>query len=197
MKKVADIVIRRYEPEDAERHFEAVSESIAQISPWMPWCHPAYSLEESCAWIEHCSRAWEEGSEYNFAVADPANHLLGSCGLNQFRPEHRLANLGYWIRTSATGRSVATTAVLKLIDFGFQETTFDRLEIVVALGNVASDRVAEKVGAIREGVAYDRLHLHCRPHDATIYAVLRSRYPPRSVQRAPRSPGVGSSRGAA
>lgn len=183
MNEGSAIVIRRYRPEDAPRHFEAVSESLAEISPWMPWCHPAYSLEESRAWIAHCGRAWEEGSEYNFAVADQSDHLLGSCGLNQFRLEHRLANLGYWIRTSATGRSVATTAVQRLIEFAFQETTFDRLEIVIALGNVASDRVAEKVDAVREGIARDRLHLHGRPHDATIYAVLRSRYVSKSLER--------------
>ena len=54
------------------------------------------------------------------------------------------------------------------------------LEIVVALDNVASHGVAEKVGALREGVAHDRRHLHDRPHDAIVYALLRSRHRPGS-----------------
>ena len=34
--------------------------------------------------------------------------------------------------------------------------------------------------ALREGVAHDRLHLHGQPHDAIVYALLRSRHRPGS-----------------
>jgi RimJ/RimL family protein N-acetyltransferase len=142
----------------------------------MPWCHPRYSLDESRAWIEHCETAWEDGTEYNFAIVDHAHRVLGGCGLNQLRAEHRVANLGYWVRTPASRRGVATAAVRKLAQFAFRETNLVRLEIVVALGNIASHRVAAKVGAVREGVAHDRLYAHGRSHDAVVYALLRSRH---------------------
>jgi RimJ/RimL family protein N-acetyltransferase len=146
----------------------------------MPWCHATYSLDESKAWIAHCDAAWNEGTEYNFAIADQADRILGGCGLNQIRVEHRVANLGYWVRTSATRTGVATAAVRKLAQFAFRETDLARLEIVVALDNVASHRVAMKVGALREGVAHDRLYAHGRSHDAVVYALLRSRHDHRS-----------------
>jgi RimJ/RimL family protein N-acetyltransferase len=82
----------------------------------------------------------------------------------------------YWVRTSATRRGVATAAVRALTEFAFRETNLVRLEIVVALGNVASHRVAGKVGALREGVAHDRLYAHGQSHHAIISALLRSRY---------------------
>jgi RimJ/RimL family protein N-acetyltransferase len=169
-------VIRRYQPEDAERLLEAALESTEQVFPWLPWCHPAYSLDESRAWVEHCEQTWEKETEYHFAVVDDANRLLGGCGLNQLRPEHRVANLGYWVRTSATKRGAATAAVRELAEFAFRETNLVRLEIVVAIGNVASHRVAAKVGALREGVAHDRLYAHGQSHDAIVYALLRSRH---------------------
>jgi RimJ/RimL family protein N-acetyltransferase len=108
----------------------------------MPWCHATYSLDESNAWIDYCDAAWKEGAEYNFAIADRTERILGGCGLNQLRIEHRVANLGYWVRTSATRKGVATAAVRKLAHFAFRETNLARLEIVVALENVASHRVA-------------------------------------------------------
>jgi ribosomal-protein-serine acetyltransferase len=98
-------------------------------------------------------------------------------GLNQLRPEHRLANLGYWVRTSATGRGVATAAVRQLARFAFRETDLIRLELVVAADNAASHRVAEKADALREGPAHDRLYIHGKAHDAVVYALLRSRWP--------------------
>lgn len=75
---------------------------------------------------------------------------------------------------------MATAAVRELAQFAFRETDLARLEIVVALGNVASHRVAMKVGALPEGVAHDRLYAHGRSHDAVVYALLRSRYDHRS-----------------
>lgn len=142
----------------------------------MDWCHPGYSLDDSRAWIEHSKAAWDQGAEYNFAIVDDADRFLGGCGLNQLRPVHRVANLGYWVRSSATGKGVATAAVRRLTEFAFRETNLVRLEIVVALGNMPSHRVAEKVGALREGVAHDRLYMHGTPHDAVVYTLLRSRY---------------------
>src|SRR5262245_9875013 len=95
-----EIAIRPYELRDVEALCEAAVESAREVSPWLPWCHAGYSVADSRTWIEHCVAAWAERSEYNFAVVDAAGRYLGGCGLNQLRPEHRIANLGYWIRTS-------------------------------------------------------------------------------------------------
>jgi len=170
-----EIAIRPYELRDVEALCEAAVESVREVSPWLPWCHAGYSVADSRTWIEHCVAAWAERSEYNFAVVDAAGRYLGGCGLNQLRPEHHIANLGYWIRTSAAGRGVATAAVRRLARFAFGETDLARLEIVIAVGNARSQRVAAKVGALREGIAHDRLHLHGASHDAVMYALLRSR----------------------
>lgn len=169
------IAIRPYRPADAEALLEAVLESTEQVYPWLPWCRPDYSLDEARAWIALCEQNRRSGAEYNFTIVDGADRPLGGCGLNQLRPEHRLANLGYWVRTSATGRGVATAAVSALADFAFRETDLIRLELVVAVGNGASRRVAEKAGALRESVARDRLFFHGQPHDAIVYVLLRSR----------------------
>ncbi|HET9492134.1 MAG TPA: GNAT family N-acetyltransferase [Methylomirabilota bacterium] len=174
------ILIRRYRPDDAERLLEAARESVEQIFPWMPWARSGYSLEDSRAWIAHCEATWAQGVEYNFAIVDQDDRYLGGCGLNQLNRGHRVANLGYWVRTSARARGIATAAVPALADFAFRETDLARLEIVVAVGNAASHRVAEKSGAIREGLAHDRLHLHGRQHDAVVYALLRPRPHPHS-----------------
>jgi RimJ/RimL family protein N-acetyltransferase len=47
-----------------------------------------------------------------------------------------------------------------------------RVEIVAAVGNLASQRVAEKVGAIREGCARNRCRAAGVQHDAFVYSVI-------------------------
>jgi ribosomal-protein-serine acetyltransferase len=170
---VDDVSLRPYRSGDEEEVFAAILESFEALSERMPWCHAGYSIEETRAWIAHCGVARARGTEFHFVIEDGAGAFLGTCGLNQLRPEHRVANLGYWVRKSAAGRGVATQAVRRLADFAFRETELVRLEIVVALDNRPSLRVAEKAGAIREGIAHQRLRLRGRSQDAVVYAIVR------------------------
>jgi ribosomal-protein-serine acetyltransferase len=178
-----DVLLRPYRPGDEPEVFAAIRESVEELCRWMPWCHPGYSIEETRAWIEHCGVARARGSEFHFVIEDRSGAFLGTCGLNQMRHEHRMANLGYWVRTRATGRGVATRAVRQLAEFAFRETELVRLEIVVALDNFPSMRVAEKSGAIREGIAHQRLRIHDRSEDAIVYAILRPAGLGRSASR--------------
>jgi RimJ/RimL family protein N-acetyltransferase len=143
------------------------------VYPWLPWCHPQYSLAEAQEWIRSRAPLAGEGREYTFAIVGTGGRLLGGCGLNQINRLHRFANLGYWVRTSATGHGVATDAVRQLADFAFRNTDLVRLEIVCAVGNNASQRVAERAGAVREGALRYRLLLHGQPVDAVLYSLVR------------------------
>ena len=102
--------------------------------------------------------AWEKGTEYEFAIIDAKDgSFLGGCGLNQINYKKRIANLGYWVRTSRTKRGVASAAVRLLAQFGLGKLKLNRIEIMAAVGNKASQRVAEKVGARREGILRKRI----------------------------------------
>ena len=49
----AQIVIRPYEVADAPAVWKAVRESMNELMPWMPWCHPNYSIEDSTTWLSY------------------------------------------------------------------------------------------------------------------------------------------------
>jgi RimJ/RimL family protein N-acetyltransferase len=167
--------IRFYEPGDAHALFEAACESIADVYPWLPWCHPGYALDEAEEWTGKQAALRQRGEEFNFVVTDAAGRFLGGCGLNQLHALHRSANLGYWVRSSAMGRGAAPAAVRALARWAFESTALERLEILAAASNLRSQRVAEKAGALREGVLRRRLRLHGVSHDAVVYSLVRSR----------------------
>ena len=85
---------------------------------------------------------------------------------------NRHANLGYWVRTSATGRGVATAAVRLAAHFGFESLDLIRIEIVMAVANLASRRVAEKAGATLEGTLRECLYLDGNAHDAYLFSLI-------------------------
>ena len=84
------------------------------------------------------------------------------------------ANLGYWVRSSAASKGVATAATKLTRDWGFANTDLVRIEILVATGNIASRRVAEKSGALYEGTLRSRLTVHGTRHDAAMYSFVRT-----------------------
>jgi ribosomal-protein-serine acetyltransferase len=172
---VSPIRIRPYRADDAPLLYAAARESVGDVFPWLPWCHPQYSLDEAAAWASSREELARRAFEYHFVIADDRDRFLGGCGINQISPVHRFGNLGYWVRSSATGRGVAASAVALVARFAFLNTDLIRLEIACAVGNHRSQRVAEKAGAQREGVLRDRLLIHGTPHDAVMYSILRPR----------------------
>ena len=158
---------------DVEPFWEAVTESVPELSRWMPWCHEGYSQEEAVTWLETCIRAWDRAEAFDFLVTDrTTGALLGACALNHLDHGNRRANLGYWVRTSACGRGVATEAAALAVHHGLVELGFGRIEIVAAVTNRASQRVAEKLGARREGVARNRFCLEGTRVDGVVFSLV-------------------------
>ena len=141
-------------------------------------------MEESLEWILRSGKRWDEKREFHFGIFDPqTGAFVGGVGLNELKPEHRLANLGYWVRTAWTGRGVATAAASLAAEFGFEELLLDRIEILAALGNKRSQRVAQKLGANKEGILRNRLVIHGQAYDAVVFSLIGSER--RTVNRSP------------
>ena len=167
------VVVRRYRSDDVDLLFEAASESLGPgFTEWMPWCHDGYKKEESAEYIGAREAAWVGREDFALAVLDQNEHYLGATGLNQIQTAHGYANLGYWIRRSAWGHGYAAPAALSAARFAFEQLGLVRAEIVIAVGNEKSRRVAEKCGALYEGVLRNRLRLDGRVYDAHMYSLV-------------------------
>ena len=82
---------------------------------------------------------------------EKSNKFLGGCGfhprtLNLFGLE-----IGYWIRTSAANKGLATRVTQCLIVYGFEYLKLSRIQCGHNSNNVASARVNEKCGLKIEG----------------------------------------------
>ena len=165
--------LRPYRKSDVYHVYEAVLESINELSAWMHWSHPDYSIQEARRWVESRAEAWDKETDYNFAMIDLENGVfLGGCGIIRVHRQFGFAELGYWVRTRRTRQGIATAAANLLIQFGFNQLKLNRIEIVVATGNKASRRVAEKVGATREGVLRNRFVIQDKVYDAVMFSLI-------------------------
>lgn len=166
--------LRAFRVDDMQPLYEAVSESISEVAPFETWCHPGYSLDEAREYVAWWIQAWARKRAFNYVIEDAASlQFLGSCGVHELSVEHRHAMLGYWVRTSATRRGVATQAARLVASTAFSDLDLLRISIGVPVANTPSHRVAAKLGAVREGVLRQELVLPGGPADVVLYSILR------------------------
>lgn len=153
--------------------YAAVRESIVSVGRWMSWCHPDYSMRDAEDWFARCEKNWEGGADREFCIFDArSGEALGCVGINQINRLNNFANLGYWVRAGRTGRGIASTAARLAAQFAFRELGLNRIEVVAQVDNLASRRVAEKIGCTFECVARARLLYRNEPCDAAVYSLL-------------------------
>ena len=183
------IVFRRADPTDVDELCAAVRDSHAEINPWMEWAHAGYDRRDAATFLATAWLAWIARTDFEFVVRDAVDRrVLGAVGLNGIDHANRRANLGYWVRTSETGRGIATAGTRLVARFGIEQLKLSRVRLFHAVGNVGSGRVAAKAGFEREGVLRSRMLLHDVAHDAVLWSRIdwQRRSRSRSIPRGSR-----------
>ncbi|MBI5935352.1 MAG: GNAT family N-acetyltransferase [Chloroflexi bacterium] len=169
------IALRRFQPRDVDAFHAAVDESLPDLIPWMTWAHPAYGRADAAEFIRVVTETWDAGRYYAFAITDARDGtMLGAASLSHIHPVYNFGNLGYWIRSSRRGNGFAPRAARLAAQYGFEQLHLLRVEIVAAVENAASIKVAEKSGARREGILRQRMTVREKVHDAVMFSFIRS-----------------------
>jgi len=82
------------------------------------------------------------------------------------------ARLGYWVTPALHGRSVATAAVRQMVRVAFEDLGLHRLEAGTLLRNVGSQKVLERNGFIRFGIAQRYLKIAGQWQDHALYQLI-------------------------
>jgi ribosomal-protein-alanine N-acetyltransferase len=81
----------------------------------------------------------------------------------------QVGNVGYWIDRTYNGRGLATAAVADVVSFAFGEGGLHRLEAGTLVDNRASQRVLEKNGFERFGLARKLLRINGEWRDHVLF----------------------------
>jgi [ribosomal protein S5]-alanine N-acetyltransferase len=167
--------IRAVRPADADELLELRVRNREFLAPWDP-LRPAsfFTRAGQAEWIALQQRAWADDRGYGFAVLDveEADRVVGGINLfNIVRSARQSAGMGYWIDEAAGSRGHATAAVRLACAFAFEHLGLHRLEPAVMPRNARSNRVMEKAGFRREGLAVRYLRIAGVWEDHSLYAL--------------------------
>lgn len=144
-----------------------------EIAYWIPPIPHPYTEDDARAFIEGRSLAAPEYSvpEQSFAIT-LNGAVAGAIGMRVSSHDYR-GHIGYWIAAPVRGQGVCTHALRVLVRYGIEELELQRLELITDPDNLASQRVAEKVGFQREGVLRAHLrHPDGRIRDSVMFSLL-------------------------
>jgi ribosomal-protein-alanine N-acetyltransferase len=172
--RTARLVLGPFNLDDvAELQRLAGAREIADTTISIP--HP-YERNHALAWIEQQSREAATGRAVSLAVRLTDHTLVGAAGLRDIDPEHRQAELGFWIGREWWGKGYAREAAKALISFGFESLGLNRIYAHHMTRNPASGRVLLAAGMQREGVMRQRVRKWDVYEDVVLYAILRDEW---------------------
>jgi [ribosomal protein S5]-alanine N-acetyltransferase len=144
------------------------------LAPWEPIRDEEYfTAEGQCAVIQSALQQYEQGITVPSVILDEAGRVAGRITLNDIvRGPFQSCHLGYWLSAAANGRGLATTAVREMIRLAFWEMGLHRIQAGTLLYNVRSQRVLERTGFVRFGVAPAYLSIAGEWQDHALYQIV-------------------------
>ncbi len=170
--------LRPFRRRDVEALIAAVSASFEELERWLPWVHSRYGRADALRFIRDSAAAWVEGRAYDFAIRRPEVPELhvGNISIWPTSRRERAGVVGYWISSADTGDGIATEAATAILAVGFEEMALHRVTLRIAVGNVASERIAEKLGFVHEGLLRKEVMVAGEWLDHTLWAMLEDEY---------------------
>ena len=178
--ETARLTIRRPEPGDGAAHNAAVTESLADLRPWLAWAVAAPTIAESEATMRRAHASFLERRDLWFLLfLKGTTVLVGGSGLHNPNWSVPAFEIGYWVRSCYAGQGYITEAVRGIAGFARDTLGARRLQILCSTANLRSAAVARRAGFALEGTlrCVARHHLTGELFDEYIFAQVQPEEP--------------------
>jgi [ribosomal protein S5]-alanine N-acetyltransferase len=161
-------------PDDAPILAELVQRSREFLAPWEPERGEEYftAAGQRMAIADALARH-AAGTSLPHVILDEQDRVAGRITVNDIvRGAFQSGHLGYWLNGADNGRGLASAAVREIIAIAFEELGLHRIQAATLLHNVRSQRVLERNGFARFGVAPEYLKIAGQWQDHVLFQVV-------------------------
>ena len=144
------------------------------LAPWEPVRDDEFYTERGqLAVVERALERYSQGMCVPHVIVDQAGQVAGRINLNDIvRGAFQSSSMGYWVSATANGRGLATAAVGEMARVAFAGIGLHRVEAATLLHNDRSQRVLERNGFTRFGLAPAYLNIAGRWQDHLLFQRL-------------------------
>ena len=118
-------------------------------------------------WIKNYgdNNGFDAGIRYN-------GKLVGMVGLHYIDWKNSSTSIGYFLSEEAEGKGIITRTVSSLLNYLFETLKINRVEIQVAVNNLKSIAIPERLGFVSEGIRRDGQWLYDHFENLVTYSLL-------------------------
>ncbi|WP_260858119.1 GNAT family N-acetyltransferase [Bacillus sp. FJAT-22090] len=169
------VFLREMEEKDwIDVHEYASKEIVCQYQPWGP-----NNEQESKDFVKQVMKDTKstERTRFVYSIVDKeSGKMIGAGEFNIRDSQNRSGEIGYIINPSFWGKGIATEVAGQLIKFGFTQLKLHRIFATCDPRNIASSKVLEKIGMIKEGRMREDLLLKDGWRDSFLYSILEEEW---------------------
>jgi ribosomal-protein-alanine N-acetyltransferase len=167
------VTIRLITSDDVPAMVDLLCANREFLAPWEPLrTDEFFTAGYQDTAIANSLEQYKMGTMLPHVIVDDGE-IVGRITLNNIvRGPLQSAKLGSWVAATANGRGVATAALAAIVPIAFDELNLHRIAAATLLHNVRSQRVLERGGFVRFGVAPRYLQIAGKYQDHALYQRL-------------------------
>jgi len=168
------VITRLIDPQDAEVLARLLTENRDFLAPYEPLHEESYFTPKGQrADIDAALKGHQQGAGLPQVILDETGAVIGRITLSGIvRGALQSCSIGYWVAQAAGGCGVGTAAVTRMTQLAFEELALHRVQAETLVDNARSQRVLEKVGFTRHGLAPQYLRIAGRWQDFVMHQLL-------------------------
>ncbi len=134
----------------------------------------AKTKEDALGHITMINEKIDNNMGINWAITLKGNlKLLGIIGHYRIQPENYRAEIGYMLLPEFHGQGIVSEAIKTVVDYGFDVMQLHSIEAVIDPGNIASEKVLQKNGFVKEAHLLENEFAEGKFWDTVIYSLLK------------------------
>ena len=178
------LVIRCYQPSDAELLRKSTEESKTHLLRFMDWAKAEpQTLIENEELIQKFRGNFDLGIDHVYGIFNKAEtELIGGTGLHP-RVGANAREIGYWINVNYCNKGLATECTSALTKIGFEIENLNRIQINCEPENSFSAAIPKKLGYTNEAILKQRLkRSNGEFKDVMIFSMFKEDYEKSAVK---------------
>ena len=168
------LILRRVTLDDADDMF--LYGSNEEVSKYVTW-NSHKTLADTNEFINFILNKYENNQVAPWGIEYKENgKFIGTIDFVSWKPNHKMAEIGYVISQEYWGNGLTTEAAKEVIRFGFEKMDLVRIQARCFVENIGSARVMEKTGMSFEGIIRKGIFTKGKHQDYKMYSILEEEF---------------------
>lgn len=169
------IVLKTLNLNDVEERYAVIDKNREFLRKWLGWLDMYESSKDLVEYTKFCQDKEKNGDGFTFGIYY-LGKFIGCIEIQEINNRNKKCEIGYWLSEEATGKGIMTKSCKKVVDYIYSDLNLNRIAILAATENFASQAIAKKLNFEEEGILKDNECLYGVFVDNYIYSMTKKRW---------------------